>query len=217
MRHTKMPGCRALTSSNSLGPSGTGTVGLGDTEAFIRHDTHWVFQTRVLKHACPPSCLDMPVWTCRAQLLESAELHAELWFRTNHFRADLEASFSLWLPSLAINLFDILGMHPMANSQRIGPSILQIGNGTINGSRCEAVVVALEASLSSHYGHALCSPWLSKQICFVCFLALFYTNLRATIERKTCAHIIVADPIVITVFDGWAKLPLYSSWIVSTI
>ena len=33
----------SLTSSNSLGPSGTGTVGLGDTEAFIRHDTHWFF------------------------------------------------------------------------------------------------------------------------------------------------------------------------------
>ena len=85
----------SLTSCNSLGPSGSGTVGLGDTQAFIRHDTHWFFQTRVLKHACPSSCLDMPVWTCRAQLLESVELHAELWFRSNHLRAGLEASFSL--------------------------------------------------------------------------------------------------------------------------
>ena len=101
----------------------------------------------------------MPVFTCRTPLLRSVELHAQLWFRTNHLRADLEASFSLWLPSLAINLFDILGMHPMANSQRIDPSILQIGNGTINGSRCEVVVVALEASLSSHYGHA--PSWLA--------------------------------------------------------
>lgn len=56
----------SVTSPNSLEPSGTGTVGLGDTEAFKRHDTQWFFQTRALKHVCPPSCLDMHVWTSPA-------------------------------------------------------------------------------------------------------------------------------------------------------